>query len=223
MANNYGVIFDVDGVLIDSYQAHFKSWQIFAREQGTELTEERFATGFGRTSRELMLELWPERNLTDSQLAALDCRKEALFREEVTRNYPEMPGAKELWNDLHHAGFQVGVGSSGPPGNVHLALQHLDPNGLASAIVTSADVTKGKPHPEVFLRGAEQMGIAPNRCVVVEDAVHGVEAAHAAGMKAIGFVSTGRTKASLAIADLLVHYHSELSPEVFRNLVDLAD
>ena len=219
MSEKYGVIFDVDGVLIDSYQAHLKSWQIFAREQGTELTEERFAIGFGRTSRELMLELWPERNLTDKQIAALDCRKESLFREEVERDYPEMPGARDLWNALHKAAFKVGVGSSGPPGNVALAMQHLDPNGFASAVITGADVSKGKPDPEVFLKGAQTMGVPPSNCVVVEDAAPGVAAAHAAGMRAVGFVSTGRTVEGLSAADLIVHSHEELSPEIFRKLI----
>ncbi len=212
------VIFDVDGVLVDSYQAHLQSWQQFVREQGDQLSEERFAQGFGRTSRELMLELWPERDLTPDELTSFDTRKEQLFREIIERDYPVMTGAVSLWNQLHAAGFSLGVGSSGPPNNVHLAMQHIDPGGLAGCVVTGADVSKGKPDPEVFLRAAAGLGVDPGECVVIEDAAPGLMAAKAAGMKCVGFVSTGRSADQLRMADLVVSSHSELSPTILRGL-----
>ena len=89
-----------------------------------------------------------------------------------------------------------------------------------AATVTGADVTRGKPDPQVFLTAAERLGLPPQRCVVVEDAQPGVAAAKAAGMAAVGLVSTGRRRAELAAADLVVDALAELSPASLRRLLD---
>ena len=91
------------------------------------------------------------------------------------------------------AGFRVAVGSSGPAENVQLAIERLGVGRLLSATVTGNDVKRGKPDPQVFLTAAARMQVPPVRCVVVEDAPVGVEAAHRGGMRAVAIASTGRT------------------------------
>jgi beta-phosphoglucomutase len=172
----------MDGVLIDSYQAHFESWQQVAAEQGRVYTEGQFAAGFGRTSREVIAEQWRGESLSDDQIAQIDRRKEWLFREIIDRNFPAMDGAVDLIESLVRDGFRVAVGSSGPPENVHLAIERLGVGRLLSATVTGADVKRGKPDPQVFLTAAERMGVPPGRCVVVEDAPVGIEAARRGGI-----------------------------------------
>ena len=110
----YGVIFDMDGVLIDSFEPHKRSWQQMARERGVKMTDEQFAATFGRTSRDIIRRLWNE-GVSDEQIRQMDDRKEALFRDLLREHLPAMPGALELIDDLAAHGFKLGVGSSGPP------------------------------------------------------------------------------------------------------------
>ena len=217
--NDYAVIFDMDGVLVDTYHAHYQSWLAMAEPQGLHFTEAEFAPTFGRTSREIIATFWGDERFDDRQIAELDERKEAAFRKIIETDFPAMPGAVELLHDLRAAGFALAVGSSGPPENVAMVLERLDARTLFDAVVTGGDVTRGKPDPEVFLLAAERLGVAPGRCAVVEDAPAGIEAAGAAGMTSIGLTSTGRTAESLAAADRIVGSLDELSAEVLRELI----
>lgn len=214
-----GVIFDVDGVLIDSYQPHFESWRRIARNHGVNYTETLFAQGFGRTSREIIARDWNMPDLSPEEIAAIDDAKEAAYREIVATNFPHMPGATELVKSLHADGFRIAVGSSGPRANVLLAVEQLGIGDYLDGIVTGQDVSRGKPDPQVFLVAAERLGLPPECCAVVEDAPAGVEAAHAAGMACVGFPSTGRVPADVAQADLKISDLSDLSPLAFRELI----
>lgn len=208
-----GVIFDMDGVLIDSFEAHFDSWRRLAAEEGREYTRAQFVAGFGRTSREVIAEQWGPGPLSEECVRKLDDRKEALFREIVSRSFPAMDGATELIASLVKAQFRVAVGSSGPPANVRLAIERLGIGSNLSAVVTGEDVHRGKPDPEVFQLAAKRMAVPPARCVVVEDAPVGIEAARRGQMRSIGLASTGRT------ADLVVTSLRELTPERFDQLI----
>lgn len=220
MSAGLAVIFDVDGVLVDSFQAHFDSWQRMGQEYDAVMTHEQFLATFGRTSREIIRELWGDRVASDEQVAQYDDRKEALFREILAADFPAMDGAVDLIHQLHDAGVLMAVGSSGPADNVHLTLDSLGCRECFQAIVTGDDVTRGKPDPQVFQLGADRMGVARSRCVVIEDAVAGVQAAHAAGMKCVGFASTGRVKDELAQADLVIESLRQVTLDTFRRLVD---
>ena len=213
------VIFDMDGVLIDSYHAHLQSWQEAARVEGLEIIEEQFAATFGKTSRESIRLVWGDRHFTDVQIRQFDHRKEAAFRRIIAAQFPVMPGAIELLDSLNEARFLLAIGSSAPPENVDQVLDKLDIRRLLSAVVTGADVTRGKPDPQVFLTAAQRLGVSPERCVVVEDAALGIEAAHAAGMKAIGLASTGRTREGLAAAEMVVDRLAEITPATIRSLI----
>ena len=187
-----GVIFDMDGVLVDSYRPHFDSWRRLAAAQGVEMTEAMFRTTFGRTSREIILHFWADRVVSDEQIAAWDRGKEKAYRDILMENFLEMDGAAELLAALHEAGFSMGIGSSGPPENVDVIRRHLRNAGLFKAQVSGMDVTRGKPHPEVFLVAAGRLGIEPRHCLVVEDAPAGVAAGKAAGMAVIAI--TGKSQ-----------------------------
>src|SRR5579863_5342463 len=150
----HAVIFDMDGVLVDSYQAHWQSWHFMADELGKGLTEEQFVSTFGRTSREIIAEHWGAECLTPDEIAAFDKRKEALYRELVERDFPAMDGATELIRALSVNGFKLAVGSSGPPENVALAVDRLKAGQLFNTLITGRDVTRGKPDPQVFLLAA---------------------------------------------------------------------
>jgi beta-phosphoglucomutase len=213
------VIFDMDGVLVDTYDAHYRSWLEMAEPEGIHFTEAEFAETFGRTSREIIAHYWGEGRYDDAQIAELDLRKEVAFRRAVEANVPAMPGVHELLGNLHRAGFRLAVGSSGPPENVALVLDKLGIREFFGAVVSGADVTRGKPDPQVFLLAAERLGVAPRRCAVIEDAPPGVAAANAAGMTSVGLVSTGRTSAQLAAARAVVGSLGEISPRMLHDLI----
>jgi len=219
MDHHYAAIFDMDGVLVDTYHAHYQSWLAMAEPEGLSFTEAEFAPTFGRTSREIIAYFWGDGRYSDAEIAALDEQKEAAFRRIIEADFPAMPGARGLLEELHDAGFALAVGSSGPPENVDLVLERLGARRLFQAVVTGMDVTRGKPDPQVFLIAAERLGVPPERCAVIEDAPAGVTAANAAGMTSVGLTSTGRTAESLAAACLVVGSLAELSAGVLRRLI----
>lgn len=211
------VIFDVDGVLVDSYQAHFQSWRRLFRELGTDTTEEAFAATFGRTSREILRDKFGDR-FDEAQLREFDERKEHYYREAFRENFVPMDGATELIDALAADGFALGIGSSGPAANVELAIELLGLGSRFVAKVTGADVTRGKPDPQVFQLAAERLGLTPAACAVVEDAVHGITAANRAGMVSVALTGTA-PRPQLAHARLVVDSLHELSPARFRELI----
>lgn len=219
MEQESGVIFDVDGVLVDSYQAHFDSWQVVARQHGFQFTERIFIDTFGRTTREILRGL-PDVSLTLEAVAQIDADKEAVFRDLLVVDFPAMDGAAELIDELAEAGYRLAVGSSGPPENVELVLDSLNRRSAFQAAVSGMDVTQGKPHPQVFLTAAERLGLPPHRCVVIEDAPAGVEAAVRAGTQCIGFASRGHTFAELHRAHLRVASLRAVSRSLVANLLN---
>jgi beta-phosphoglucomutase len=211
------VIFDIDGVLIDSYQAHFQSWAALGAEHGIEITYDAFAESFGRTSRDI-ISLWWGQGLDDAKVTAMDDRKEALFRQLIEAEFPAMSGALKLIDALAEAGFALAVGSSGPPENVDLVMRKLDRQSLFGARVTGMDVTHGKPDPEVFQIAAQKLNVDPNSCAVIEDAPAGVQAANAAQMTSIALTGTA-SRDLLADANLIVDSLAELSPGMISDLI----
>ena len=217
-----GVIFDMDGVLVDSYQAHWESWRLMAEEFGHSLTETQFQSTFGRTSREIIATHWGDGALSPDEIARFDQRKEHLYRELVEVDFPAMAGAAELIRDLSRAGFRLAIGSSGPPENVSMVIDRLGISGLMQGTVTGRDVSRGKPDPEVFLKAAAKLGLSPVDCAVVEDAPVGITAANAAGMVSIALVSTGHIAERVAHAKCVVHSLRELTAESIARLIDSA-
>ena len=174
------------------------------RDGDGEIGEEEFAATFGRTSRDILRQFFGA-GLEDGRIAALDRRKEELYRARVRDDFPAMPGAVALIDDLAAHGFRLAVASSGPPENVELALEKLGRAGLFGAAVTGADVTRGKPHPDVYLECCRRLGVAPSRrVVVVEDAALGLDAARAAGCLAVGVPNTLPAAALAPRADVVV-------------------
>lgn len=218
MSPQLAVIFDVDGVLIDSYEPHYQSWVRLFSELDVQFTEDQFRATFGRTNRDIFMQLFPG-EMSEEEMRERGERKEVLYREIISEELAPMSGAVELVHALAAEDFAVGVGSSGPPENIELTLKRLQLTDLIQAAVTGADVERGKPDPEVFLLGAERLGVQPAHCAVVEDAPQGVEAANRAGMASIALTST-QQRSELASADLIVDQLEELSPPALAALIE---
>lgn len=209
-------IFDLDGTLFDTFEEHFDSWGQVCAEHGVALTPAQFAWSFGRRNEEIIPALWKEAGLPPPSGAALHAiaeRKEELFRDRFVTRPRIMRGAPELLTALRAVGWKLGAGSSAPPANVEAFLAALSRGSAFDRCVSGADVTHGKPHPEVFLKAAERLQVPPSACIVFEDAPPGVEAARRAGMRCVAIVSRGRTRAELADADLLIDDFFAVTPE----------
>ena len=215
----YAVIFDVDGVLVASYRPHLLSWQQMSARHGLTMTEEQFAATFGKTTREIIRQLWPGR-FDEGAVAALDGEKEALYREILERDFPEMPGAADLIGQLHAAGFALAIGSSGPPENVRLVARKIGNGKFISAAVDGMEVRHGKPEPDIFLAAAKKLGVEPGRCAVIEDAPVGLDAARRAGMAAIALMGTAPREALAVHGQIIVERLSELNAGRIGALID---
>jgi beta-phosphoglucomutase len=203
------VIFDLDGVLIDSGAAHHESWRLLAAELGQEVTADQFVASFGRQNRDIIPMLFGGGD-DDARIRRLSERKEVLYRELVRGRIPAVPGAVALVRDCRRSGLKLAVGSSAPVENIDLALGEMGIAECFDAVVHDGDVTRGKPDPGVFLIAAEWLGVPPEACVVIEDAPSGVQAALAAGMKAVG-LTTYHTADQLAAAHLVIEHLADLT------------
>ncbi|NBQ13785.1 MAG: HAD family phosphatase [Proteobacteria bacterium] len=200
-------IFDLDGTLVDSFDAHWRSWHAMCARHGVNLPRELFVRSFGMRNDRIIDLYWHADE------------KEALYREMVAHDFPAMTGGRDLLMRLHDAGWMLAVGTSGPPENLRVAVDGLDAGRFFHTEVCGRDVEHGKPAPDIFLKAAERMGIPPGRCVVVEDAVPGIQAAHAAGMPCIAICSEGHTHEELSSAERVIDRFEDLTVEAMRALL----
>ncbi len=216
MANTVqAVIWDLDGVIIDSADEHRRAWQRLAREEGVTLTDADFWATFGKRNDDIFAILWGP--LSPEELRRLADRKEAYFRELIRETAAPLPGAMELMQSLHEAGFSQALASSAPIENIQLISDVLGLERYLSVLVSGETVPRGKPAPDIFLKAATELGVEPAHCLVIEDAVAGVEAAHAAGMRCIS-VAGNRDLPGLRKAELMVRSLVEVDVERVRAL-----
>lgn len=196
------VIWDLDGVIADTGPFHLGAWQQLAEEMGRPFTAEDFRRVFGLKNSDVIRKaLAPD--ISADQVEALAERKEEIFRARVEGNIKPLPGVLPLLHALKENGFGLALASSTVPENIKLLLSALSIEQLFDCLVSGQDVGRGKPDPEGFLLAAKKLGVQPRCCVIIEDAIDGVRAAKAAGMKCIAVANT-HPRETLAAADLTV-------------------
>ena len=207
-----GVIFDWDGVVIDSSAQHERSWELLAEEIQKPLPPGHFKAGFGKKNQEIIPDLygWSD---APAEIQRLGDRKEELYRMLVReQGVVDLPGARELLVALRDASIRRSVGSSTPRSNLDAIFAATGLGELFDAVVSANDVGNGKPAPDVFLLAAERLGLEPADCLVIEDAHVGIEAAHRAGMKVLA-VATTNPLTELVLADAAVSSLAGVTPE----------
>jgi beta-phosphoglucomutase len=214
----YAVLWDMDGVIVDNARFHWEAWQELSAVQGFTMTYEDFRSTFGMRNEELLRQLLGK-EVSDWQLAQLAETKEELYRNTARGRVIALPGAVELLARLHQLGFRQAVASSAPWANVDFILGELSIVGYFGAVLCERDVDRGKPDPQVFTRAAQRLKVAPSRCLVIEDAVTGVQAATNAGMACLA-VTTTHTAQDLAGADCIVTTLSEVTAGDLKRLID---
>ena len=213
-----GVIFDLDGVLIDTGQFHRQSWYDLAREEDFEMSDELFYSTFGMQNYQI-IPLLVRRDLTAEDIERMSEWKERRYRELISGKLTLQEGARGLIDELKSNGFLLAIGTSAPQANLAFMLEHTGVDDCFDAYVTGEEVSNSKPAPDTFLKAAEKLSLAPGCCLVVEDAVQGVQAGKKAGMKVVA-VCTTRQREDLEEADLIVDSLGELKADDFLKLLN---
>jgi beta-phosphoglucomutase len=216
MAHIEACIFDMDGVLVSTEIYHYKAWKRLADSIGISI-DEHFNEQLKGVSRAVCIDLiLAHGNVKKTQIEKeqLAAQKNQWFLEYIEHISPQdvFPGVIEFLTDLRANGFKMAIGSASK--NAPLLLEKMQIAHYFDAIVDGNTIEKAKPNPEVFLKGAQQLGIAPSACVVFEDALSGVQAAKSAGMYCIGVGS----KEHLTLADECISSFTEMTVERIKQI-----
>ncbi len=212
----WGVLWDLDGVLVNTGEFHFLAWQQALAERGIPFDRTTFNRTFGMNNQGIIRDLLGEA-ATPALIAELADRKETLFRALIRGRVTPLPGVTHWLPRLRELGARQAVASSAPQANIDAILDALALRPYFD-VVLSGDRLPGKPDPAVFLEAARRLGLPPHRCIVVEDAVAGVEAARRAGMRCIAVTTTNPAEA-LRAADLVLDRLDHLPDDGFLHLL----
>jgi beta-phosphoglucomutase len=184
-----GLIFDMDGTLIDNMAFHRRAWVAFLARHGFRLTEEEFEQSNHGTALEIIRRFFgAELPLDETQRLAQE--KEALYREQYRPHLRLLPGVREFLTVARAQGRRIALATAGDGPNIDFILDGLQLRPYFDAVIGAEQVQRGKPDPEVFLLAAAALGVAPEDCLVFEDSMTGIEAARRAGMPAVGLATT---------------------------------
>jgi HAD superfamily hydrolase (TIGR01509 family) len=215
--HNHAVLWDMDGVLVDTAEYHFQSWKVSLEELGITLNREDFIKTFGMNNAGI-LEIVFGRKPEPDELNRIDIRKESLFRDLIKGKAEPLPGVLFWLRQFKDWGVKQAITSSAPPENIEFLVNELMIKEYFNVLISGSDLP-GKPNPDVFLKAASHFRVLPENCIVVEDAVAGVEGAKRAGMKCIA-VTTTNPAGALEKADLILDNLEDLSKEVFLSLLN---
>jgi len=200
------ILWDLDGVLVDTARLHYQAWRQLLGELDRSLSEQDFRRTFGLCNDLVLRDLLGE--VPDEEVQRLSERKEALFRQHAAGRVTPLPGAVELVQRARESGRRMALVTSTPRANIDLVLGETGLTGAFDTIVAAEDVSRSKPDPEGFLLAARRLGVAAERCLVIEDAPGGIEAARRAGMRSLA-VTTTHTRQDLEAAHTIVDSLSE--------------
>ncbi len=189
LANGLALVFDMDGVLVDSNPVHTEAWETFNRRFGLAMSEAMHQRIYGRRNDQIVRDLFGD-SLTAEEVVSRGAAKEELYREMISSRIEEIlvPGLRAFleW----HRGDPMAVATNAETANLDFILDRAGLRPYFRAAIDGSQVTHPKPHPEIYLRAADQLGIAPANCIIFEDSYYGVEAALAAGGRVIGVRTT---------------------------------
>src|SRR5216683_3539609 len=205
----------MDGTLIDSEDLHWIAWRNTLANEGIFITHGQFLSSFGQRN-DSILPRWLGAGATPERMERIANAKEEVYRRRVRRNgISPLPGVADWLHRLHKEGWLQAIASAAPRANIDTVLEALSATHIFQGIVSADDVHRGKPDPEVFLTAASRVGVSPDRCIVVEDAVAGVQGARSAGMRSVGISRNGKHLP----ADIVVQSLDLLDSDAFDTLL----
>lgn len=212
-------IFDVDGVLLDSYHAHFVAWRTLAEQHGITIDEPKFRACFGNTSAFVVKRFWPETFHDDATAKAMSLQKRQVYLDIADQHIVVIPGGGDLIRRLASHGWTIALASASAPQNVQLAMRLTDVEQHVKLALHEESVTRLKPDPEIYQMASRELNIAPDRCVVIEDSPAGVAAARGAGIACVALTGPIHARDDLNDAQLIVDSHQQLGPDVLDGLL----
>lgn len=217
MNKAFGIIFDMDGVLVHSNPTHKKAIHQFCKKHGIETSEDFLRERiYGRTNKEWIPELVGE--ISPDRLTQLADEKEQLFRDLFDPRANIVSGLIPFLEELKAASVKCAVATSAPGENADYILSALDIEQYFSTVLDSSHIDKGKPDPGVYLKASKKLGFPPENCIVVEDSLAGVEAGVRAGSKVVGVTTTHKAE-ELQKCDIVIDSFSELSVEKLEHII----
>jgi beta-phosphoglucomutase family hydrolase len=215
--HTYAIIWDMDGVLVNTGEYHYQAWKQTFDELDVPFSKKQFRETFGMNNAGI-LEIICGEKLPAEQEGKISEHKEELFREAVKGKAKLLPGVEMALKNFSEWNLKQAIASSAPPKNIVVLVKELEIGKYFDATVSGFDIP-GKPDPSVFLKTARQLKVEPERCVIIEDAVAGVEGANRAGMKCIAVTTTNTTEA-LSKADLTFDSLEELTQHTLFELFE---
>ncbi|EJL66005.1 HAD family hydrolase [Flavobacterium sp. CF136] len=212
------VIFDMDGVICHTNPHHVKAFEVFFDNYKVPYSEEEFEEHmYGKHNGYIMSHFF-KRSVVGDELKKLEDEKESIFREIYKDKVETIPHYLKFLNQLKSRNFKTAVATSAPRANLDLIIKALKIEDEMDSMMSSEDVKHHKPDPEVYLKSAERVGVAPSHCIVFEDSFSGVSAALNAGMKVVGVLST-HTKEQLPPCNFYINDYSEINVEKVLELL----
>lgn len=212
------VIFDMDGVIIDSEPIHFEAYKETLKEFGVEADTSGFSCYVGVSNIEMWEDLKRKYNLKISTKKAIERQMEITFKVFNEMTDDAIPGIRELLNELKAKGVLIALASSSPVAFIEEVLKKLEIRKYFDVVQSGEEVEMGKPAPDIFLKAAKLLEVTPEECVVIEDAEHGANAAKAAGMKCIGYINPNSGQQDLSCATCTVDNMKEITYDFIKNL-----
>jgi len=189
LATGLALVFDMDGVIVDSNPAHRRAWEVFNRSFGVETTEAMLQRMYGKRNDEIIRDFFGE-GLPPEEVAARGAAKERVYRQMISSRIEEIlvPGVRQFLE--RHRGAPMALASNAGPDNVDFVLDRAALRPYFRAVLDGHQVRNPKPHPEIYLRAAELLAVAPADCVIFEDSLAGVAAGRAAGARVVAIRTT---------------------------------
>lgn len=214
---NFAVLFDMDGVLVDTNPYHKLAIQQFCTKYGFTLSEEELHQKvYGRTNTDWITNLFGK--LTPDELTAYADEKEALFREIYKPYVRPVKGLLEFLEVLETSNIPRAIATSAPRANVDFILAHIPIGKYFNTILDERMVTIGKPNPEIYIKTAKALNMPNNQCIVIEDSISGITAGRDSGSKVIG-VTTTHTREELRATDYCIADFTELTMDVLKTIM----
>lgn len=218
MHKPFAVIFDMDGVIVDTNPFHKETINQFCKKYGFKLTDEELRTKiYGRTNHEWIPALFG--TLTQEELEAYAFEKEQMFREAYAAHIKPVEGLVAFLDMLMQNNIPRSIATSAPRANVDFVLNGTGIGKYFDIILDESMVTNGKPHPEVYIKSAKALNLPNAQCIVIEDSLSGIQAGKAAGSKVIG-ITTTHTPEEMSATDLVIGNFNSLSLDQLKALVD---
>lgn len=214
------VIFDMDGVLIDSEPLHIQLEEEIFREIGANISFDEHISFVGTTSHYMWEYVKNKCNvpLTVEELVEMDRKRYFDYISENDDAVKPIEGIDEIVKELYSREVKLAVASSSPIDVIELVVKRLKLESYFDELVSGDFVQRSKPYPDIFLYAAEKLNIAPERCIVIEDSNKGVLAAKSAGMKVVGFINPNSGDQDISMADMVIRSFSELNYEKLQNI-----